>query len=655
MRQLTSILKVTAMMILLCAFSINGFSQLNKGIINGTVVSDYNSNALKGATISITNDADKNMVFKTTSDDKGAFEIKDVPAGKYYFRCDLKGYDKYRKSHVEVEGGKTKTLKVIMKMPVVIEKDQPVVDLVPVESESIDKSNSTINRSYSKERKKMSANYSFSSNSSNAVGGSSTYGYKSGEDQYHNTESYAAIDENGFKSSTADPLSTFSVDVDAASYSNCRRFILAGTKPDKGAVRVEEMINYFNYDYPDPVDGNPFSITTEVGDCPWSENKLVHIGLQGKRIDKKEIANNNLVFLLDVSGSMNYPNKLPLLKKSFRMLVDELDKDDRVAIVVYAGAAGLVLKSTPASKSTEILESLENLRAGGSTAGGEGIKLAYKVAKDNFIQGGNNRVILATDGDFNVGMSSDAAMQELIEEKRKTGIFLTCLGFGTGNYKDSKMEILADKGNGNYAYIDNLLEAKKVLVTEMGATLNTIAKDVKIQVEFNPSIIESYRLVGYENRLLNNEDFNDDTKDAGEIGAGHSVTALYEVVLKGQGTEATQPKVDPLKYQTQDVSKNHGNEMLTVKFRYKAPDGDTSKLLERVLENKITAENKLSENFNFSAAVAEFGMLLRDSEHKGTASFDHVLAVASKNMGGDKNGYRAEFLKLVDAAKVVYN
>jgi Ca-activated chloride channel family protein len=352
---------------------------------------------------------------------------------------------------------------------------------------------------------------------------------------------------------------------------------------------------------------------------------------------------------------MDQPNKLPLLKKSFKMLVNELGDRDRIAIVVYAGAAGVVLNSTTADNSTEILAALEKLNAGGSTAGGAGIKLAYDVATDNFIKGGNNRVILATDGDFNIGMSSDAAMKNLIEEKRKTGVFLTCLGFGTGNIQDSKMETLADKGNGNYAYIDNILEAKKVLVTEIGATLITLAKDVKIQVEFNPTLVESYRLVGYENRLLNEEDFNDDKKDAGEIGAGHSVTALYEVVMKGEG-DGSSASVDPLRYQENNPvdSRKYGNELLTVKFRYKAPDGDVSKLIERNLKNKVANWNELSDNYKFSAAVAGFGMLLRESEYKGTLNFDAIMKLAKEGKGPDSNGYRAEFLRLVDAAKTIY-
>lgn len=632
-------------------FALVSHAQENVGSIKGVVSAANSTGPIEGALVKISNEANKKWVKSVKTDKNGKFEFSKVPVGKYYFTVSKAGFNKYRKSHVEVLAGKTKTimasltgetLVLVEEVEVVNDEVDVIVNEAPVMEQS--------KVHYSRDKRKLSSGANTSSY--NAPIGNHHGG---GElDPNHNTESYNAIDENGFKATRSAPLSTFSVDVDAASYSNCRRFILAGQKPPAGAVRVEEMINYFNYDYPDPKDEHPFSINTEVGDCPWSDNKLVHIGLQGKRMEKDNIPNSNLVFLVDCSGSMNRPNKLPLLKKSFRLLVDELGPKDKIALVVYAGAAGLVLNSTAADNSTAILEALDNLRAGGSTAGGAGIQLAYKVAQENFIEGGNNRVILATDGDFNVGMSSDAAMQELIEKKRKTGIFLTCLGFGTGNYKDSKMEILADKGNGNYAYIDNLLEAKKVLVTEIGATLNTIAKDVKIQVEFNPEVIESYRLVGYENRLLNNEDFNDDTKDAGEIGAGHSVTALYEVVLKGEGTGET-PNVDPLKYQSNESTKAaFGDEMLTVKFRYKEPDGEKSKLLSRVLDNKIIPANKLSRDFVWSAAVAEFGMLLSDSQHKGTATFDHVIKMANQSQGKDKNGYRYEFIKLVDAAKTVY-
>jgi Ca-activated chloride channel family protein len=624
-------------------------AQEAKGIIKGIVKEASTKKAIAGANVSIVGEKSQYRKTARTKPD-GTYFMRDVPTGRYFLEITAKGYQKFKKSGVTVLAGKTNVINANLKFVV---KEVKEVDII---SEEVDMESPVESRDKSsKGYKKVKSTRYYNSAPAGSTG--ITGGYNNGGSDWnpnHNTESYAAIDENGFKTSIDEPLSTFSVDVDAASYSNTRRFILDGQKPAAGAVRVEEMINYFNYDYPDPIDEHPFSITTEVGECPWSNNKLVHIGLQGKRIEKDNLPPSNLVFLLDVSGSMNSPKKLPLLKKSFKLLLNELGPQDKISMVVYAGAAGLVLKPTAADNSTAILEALDNLRAGGSTAGGAGIQLAYKTAQENFIEGGNNRVILATDGDFNIGMSSDAAMQELIEEKRKTGIFLTCLGFGTGNYKDSKMEILADKGNGNYAYIDNLLEAKKVLVTEIGATLITLAKDVKIQVEFNPEVIESYRLVGYENRLLNNEDFNDDTKDAGEIGAGHSVTALYEVVLKGQGDGKTTPKVDPLKYQQKETKGTYGNEMLTVKFRYKKPDGDKSIYLDRILENKITPDGKLSNNFKFSASVAEFGMLLVDSEYKGTATFDHAKALAKDSQGKDKNGYRQEFIHLIDAAKELY-
>jgi Ca-activated chloride channel family protein len=624
-------------------------AQEAKGIIKGIVKEASTKKAIAGANVSIVGEKSQYRKTARTKPD-GTYFMRDVPTGRYFLEITAKGYQKFKKSGVTVLAGKTNVINANLKFVV---KEVKEVDII---SEEVDMESPVESRDKSsKGYKKVKSTRYYNSAPAGSTG--ITGGYNNGGSDWnpnHNTESYAAIDENGFKTSIDEPLSTFSVDVDAASYSNTRRFILDGQKPAAGAVRVEEMINYFNYDYPDPIDEHPFSITTEIGECPWSNNKLVHIGLQGKRIEKDNLPPSNLVFLLDVSGSMNSPKKLPLLKKSFKLLLNELGPQDKISMVVYAGAAGLVLKPTAADNSTAILEALDNLRAGGSTAGGAGIQLAYKTAQENFIKGGNNRVILATDGDFNIGMSSDAAMQELIEEKRKTGIFLTCLGFGTGNYKDSKMEILADKGNGNYAYIDNLLEAKKVLVTEIGATLITLAKDVKIQVEFNPEVIESYRLVGYENRLLNNEDFNDDTKDAGEIGAGHSVTALYEVVLKGQGDGKTTPKVDPLKYQQKETKGTYGNEMLKVKFRYKKPDGDKSIYLDRILENKITPDGKLSNNFKFSASVAEFGMLLVDSEYKGTATFDHAKALAKDSQGKDKNGYRQEFIHLIDAAKELY-
>ena len=466
----------------------------------------------------------------------------------------------------------------------------------------------------------------------------------------YDAETYERIVENAFKRAEDHPLSTFSIDVDAASYSNVRRFIRQGWAPQKDAVRIEEMINYFVYDYPEPDGDHPFSITTEVGAAPWNPtHQLVHIGLQGRRLHGDEQPANNLVFLLDVSGSMSSGDKLPLLKKAFRMLVGELTERDRVAITVYAGAAGLVLPSTPGHQKDEILGALDRLEAGGSTAGAAGIRLAYEVARENFIEGGNNRVILATDGDFNVGVSNNADLIRMIEEKREEGTFLTVLGFGTGNLKDSRMEQIADHGNGNYYYIDGELEARKVLVTDLRGTLFTIAKDVKIQVEFNPAVVASYRLIGYENRLLADEDFDDDTKDAGELGAGHTVTALYEVVPVGAETATTARDRSDLKYQDNTLTEtaHASGDLMTVKLRYKAPDGDTSRLIERVVKHEAS-DVQAFDNFYFSAAVAEFGMILRDSEHKGSATLDHVLALARDAQGYDREGYRAEFIRLVE-------
>ncbi|MEM8895850.1 MAG: von Willebrand factor type A domain-containing protein [Bacteroidota bacterium] len=468
----------------------------------------------------------------------------------------------------------------------------------------------------------------------------------------YNTEEYSTIHENIFHRPQDEPLSTFSIDVDAASYSNVRRFLNQGQLPPKDAVRVEEMINYFNYDYAEPSDGQPLRINSEAISAPWNpEHQLVQVGIKGVEIEKDELPPSNIVFLLDVSGSMNQPNKLPLLKSAYKLLVQQLRPEDRVAIVVYAGAAGLVLPSTPGYEKPTILEAIEKLMAGGSTAGGAGIELAYNTAKEHFIEGGNNRVILATDGDFNTGVSSNAAMERLIEQKREEGVFLTVLGFGMGNYKDSKMEILADKGNGNYAYIDNMLEAKKVLVSEFGGTLFTIAKDVKIQVEFNPAEVQAYRLIGYENRKLDKEDFNNDKKDAGELGAGHTVTALYEIIPVG--VESDLLNVDPLKYQSNAPIKSNQNrgEWMTVKVRYKAPNGEESKLISKT----VTTSDKdvKTENIRWSSAVAAFGMLLRDSEFKGNTNYADLIASARQYKGADNYGYRSEMIKLMEMAELL--
>jgi Ca-activated chloride channel family protein len=465
------------------------------------------------------------------------------------------------------------------------------------------------------------------------------------------TESYSVVRDNPFLAVSTNPLSTFAVDVDTASYANVRRFLQSGRLPPPDAVRIEELVNYFRYDYPDPQESEPFSITTELAACPWQpEHFLARVGLQGRRIAERDVPPRNLVFLIDVSGSMDAPNKLPLLKAGMGLLVNELRPEDRAAMVVYAGTSGLVLPTTPGDRKAEIRAALERLQAGGSTAGGAGIQLAYKVAAGSFLRDGVNRVILATDGDFNVGVTSEGDLVRLIEEKRKTGVFLSVLGFGEGNLQDSKMEKLADSGNGNYSYIDTLAEARKVLVSEAGATLVTIAKDVKVQVEFNPRQVAAYRLVGYENRLLRAEDFSDDRKDAGEIGAGHSVTALYEIVPADAAMPL--PAVDPLKYQDahRPSAAAASNELLTVKLRYKDPDGDVSRL-QSVAVASSTSEP--SGDLRFASAVAAFGMLLRDSEHKGHATWETVRQLATDSRGDDRDGYRAEFLSLVAAAEAL--
>jgi len=464
-----------------------------------------------------------------------------------------------------------------------------------------------------------------------------------------NTESYDHIVENAFKKVSDEALSTFSIDVDTASYANVRRFIKRNQLPPAGAVRIEEMINYFTYDYPQPEGKTPFSVTTDLSLAPWnSAHKLVRIGLKGREIAKENRASSNLVFLLDVSGSMNNPNKLPLLKKAFKMLVEQLGENDRVSIVVYAGASGLVLPSTSCDNKETILAALERLRAGGSTNGAGGIQLAYQTAVANFIEGGVNRVILATDGDFNVGTTNRSELTDLITLKAKSGVFLSVLGFGMGNYKDSTLENLADKGNGNYAYIDTSEEAEKVLVKEMGGTLITIAKDVKIQVDFNPAKVHAYRLIGYENRILAKEDFNDDTKDAGEIGAGHTVTALYEIIPVG--TPAQLPEVEPSKYAAKPVlSETAANgELLEVRLRYKQPDKNTSSLLKVPLKDNDRSFADANNDFRFATGVATFGMLLRKSKLIQTMTYDDVIRMTEPSK--DKP-YRSEFLKLVKKAR----
>lgn len=466
-----------------------------------------------------------------------------------------------------------------------------------------------------------------------------------------NTEAYDRITDNPFVDVGQNPLATFSIDVDTASYANVRRFLSQNQLPPKDAVRIEELINYFNYDYPQPSGPDPIAADMEVAAAPWNpDHRLVRIGIKGKEIDLRNRPSSNLVFLIDVSGSMQPPDKLPLLKSAMKLLVDKLGENDRVSIVVYAGASGMVLPPTNGDRKEVILRAIDRLGAGGSTNGASGIQLAYNLAVSNFIRGGINRVILATDGDFNVGITNQGDLIRLIEDEARSGVFLSVLGFGTGNLKDSTLEKLADTGNGNYAYIDTLNEARKVLVEEIGGTLITIAKDVKIQIEFNPAQVHAYRLIGYENRVLRNEDFNNDLKDAGDMGAGHTVTALFELVPPG--VDISIPGVDPLKYQTPAKTvPSSSRETLTLKIRYKDPEGSQSKLLEVPLVDSGKTFSAASTDFRFAASVAGFGMILRDSPYKGNLSLDGVNEMATAAKGPDRNGYRGEFIGLVRQAR----
>ncbi len=591
------------------------------GTLLGIVTDATTGDGLPGATVEI-----RPLGIGIATDVDGKYLLTGVPAGTHTVTVSFVGFQTVEKK-IKIKGGQRMELNVSLEAGVEL-------DEVVVTYERPRRSLAGVIRGVREKRRRARDERLW---------------------QKHNTENYAHIEENTFKKAQEDPLSTFSIDVDAASYSNVRRFIRQGTPPPTDAVRIEEMINYFTYDYPEPEGEHPFSIITEVGPAPWNTaHQLVHIGLQGKRLQKDELPPNNLVFLIDVSGSMRPANKLPLLKQAFHMLVGELTEQDHVAMVVYAGAAGLVLSSTPGDQKETILSALDRLEAGGSTAGAAGIRLAYQIAQDNFIEGGNNRVILATDGDFNIGTSSDSQLIRIIEKKRKAGVALTILGFGIGNLKDSRMEQIADHGNGNYFYIDGLREARKVLVTDLRGTLFTIAKDVKIQVEFNPAVAASYRLIGYENRLLADEDFDDDTKDAGELGSGHTVTALYEVIPVGAESTTAVRSRGALKYQKTALTREarHSDEMLTLKLRYKPPRKRRSRLLERVVKAAPDRE-AVSDNFYFSAAVAAFGMILRDSEHKGTATLGQVLALARDGQGPDRFGYRDAFIHLVEAYREI--
>ncbi|HDP95523.1 MAG TPA: DUF3520 domain-containing protein [Candidatus Aminicenantes bacterium] len=597
------------------------------GVLTGTVV-DANGRALPGAKISAISPA-LNQPLSTVSDAGGEWRLENVTPGVYRLTVERAGFISVVKRDLKVTAGKTLRVDVRLSPDIKLEVEETAV--------AADASAPQVRH----RQMKMAGH---------PRGGYAGLEAPTPMPQW-NTEEYAHIDENRFHNALESPLSTFSIDVDTASYANVRRFINMQQRPHQDAVRIEELVNYFHYEYPEPKGRHPFSISTEISICPWNnEHYLMMVGIQGKRTLGGPPPASNLVFLIDVSGSMNSPAKLPLLKRSFKLLTSQLSARDRVAMVVYAGAAGVVLPSTAGDKADTIMAALERLRAGGSTAGAAGIQLAYKVAEEGFIKGGNNRIILATDGDFNVGVSSTSDLVSLVEKKSSQGIFLTVLGFGMGNYKDARMEQMADKGNGNYHYIDSILEGRKVFVHDMLGTLFTIAKDVKIQVEFNPAHVKGYRLVGYENRRLENEDFADDTKDAGELGAGHAVTAFYEIVPAGSD-EVVGGSGD-LKYQDKKITPDarRSPEWATVKFRYKKPDKDTSILIEQAARPLKKAPSAV---FRFASAVAEWGLLLRDSPFKADADYAAVAKRAREARGEDPYGYREEFIRLVETAALL--
>jgi Ca-activated chloride channel family protein len=582
---------------------------------------------------------------KTTTDGRGEFAFATVTAGRYTITATLAGF-KTAALAIDVTAGATARPAFQMVVGQVEETVTVVAEAPRVDASTAKRSSSA--RVESGVVGGVAGGIVGGLAHAPSPGGGYAPG-RAGWAPFH-TEAYDRIDDNQWTEVARKPLSTFSADVDTASYSNVRRYLNEGQAPPKDAVRIEELINYFPFNYPEPKDGRPFAVTASLGDCPWnSTHRLALIGLQARRIDASHIPPRNLVFLIDVSGSMMEPNKLPLVKASLAMLAPNLTNNDRVAIVVYAGNTGLVLPSTSGGDTPTIVEALRRLEAGGSTNGGAGLMLAYKVAQGHFIKGGVNRVILATDGDFNVGVTDQGSLLRLIEEKRASGIALSILGYGMGNLKDSTMVKLADAGNGNYAYIDTLAEAQKVLVEQAGGTLVTVAKDVKLQVEFNPRAVAAYRLIGYEKRVLQDQDFNNDQKDAGEMGAGHSVTVLYEIVPAGQPIDV--PSIDPLKYQQPGTLSTAArpDEAMTVKIRFKQPDGDVSALMQVPIANRTVR----SADLGFAAAVAEFGMLLHDSDAKGSASFADAAALARQFKGDDPHGHRAEFIRLIGAAEGV--
>lgn len=619
----------------------------------------------------------KNKITATQSDADGNYIIKDVAPGKYNLISDFLGYQSNVQSDIELKPGKN-VVNFVMKV------SQVQLDCVTIseyKAPLIDIENTTSSATITSHKIKNMKTKSVNSIAATQAGTSSNMNIRGSRDSkqvyyidgvrtiykpdlkqvkvVENDESYGKYIENKFISPLDEALSTFSIDVDRESYSVVRRFLNSGKLPPQDAVRIEEMINYFDYNYEVPSGDDPFYLFSSLSECPWNtEHKVLHLALNTRQVDKSKLPASNFVFLIDVSGSMEDENKLPLVNSSLRLLTDQLKPEDKVAIVVYAGSAGCVLPSTSISEKNKILNALENLRAGGSTAGGAGIQLAYKIAKENYIAGGNNRVVLATDGDFNVGISDNQGLEDLISSKREENIFLSVLGFGMGNYKSDKMQILADKGNGIHAYIDDIQEAKKVLIKEFTGSMFTLAKDVKIQVEFNPGLVTAYRLIGYENRMLAKEDFNNDTKDAGEVGVGHSVTALYEIVTSGSKTEFP-GSVDELKFQKNIKQEFINNSDLAFfKVRYKNPEGRKSTKIEKLISPEVLKNDKVLKSTKLALAVAEFGLLLRNSEFKQNASFENVLNLAANANNGmtineDVDGLRSDFIKLVNTAKIL--
>ncbi len=632
MKRIMSLLIVILLLSMLFAAS-----GLKKNSVSGLVYSDNGAPISK---VKVEAFRGKKVVASTKTDIKGYFMFLNLEQGTYRFVFSAKGFETYQYDLELLEGApEYLTITLTAKKPKVPAKQETAKD----------SSGRTGSPTVYEITDGMAANVGYASGA--AMQG--IYAFDGGMPVF-NTEDYNAIDPNIYHSPLTEPLSTFSIDVDTATYSNVRRMLNNSELPSPNMIRIEELVNYFDYKYPQPKDDRPFAVYTELGVCPWNmDHQLVHIGIQGKKMDTKSAPPSNLVFLIDVSGSMESENKLGLVQRSLNLLVDNMREQDRIAIVVYASSTGEVLPSTPGNEKALIKEAINRLTAGGSTAGGAGIQLAYKTAEANLIKEGNNRIILCTDGDFNVGASSDAALEALITSERDKGIFLTVLGFGMGNYKDNKMETLADKGNGNYAYIDTILEAKKVLVNEMSSTLYTIAKDVKIQAEFNPAHVRAYRLIGYENRMLRTEDFKDDKKDAGELGAGHTVTAIYEIVPSTSQEKIAE--VDSLKYQKTKIpdGAKASPEIMTVKLRYKLPDSDTSVPMETPVYNKVLDLKETSDRFRFAASVVGYGLMLQESRFKGNLTWDMVRKLANESIGEDEYGYAKEFLNLVEKASLL--